>query len=113
MIPVLLNQTFCWRIQARLDGVALATESAFLASLLPDHNLTPAVPFRHPFASERQKIENFLHSPMGVRHITIEYSTPIVFLILKIEKRLGPIPTRSSSVPSSTHPLNRWEDRAI
>jgi hypothetical protein len=38
-------------------------QSAFLASLLLDDNIAPAVPFGHPFRSVRQAIENFLPFP--------------------------------------------------
>jgi len=81
--------------------------STFLASFLLHDNVTPTVPFGHPLASVRQEIENFFPSPMGVRHTRTEYSTATCLLALEFEDRLGPIPTRSRSVPCGTHPLSR------
>src|SRR5579864_3472117 len=88
--------------------MALVTKSALPTSLLPDDNFTPAVALGHPFPSIRQAIENLLKLTNGcapycnrILHSFL-YSSPC-----KFEERLGPIPTRSRSVPSSTHPLSR------
>jgi hypothetical protein len=59
------------RRSVRVRASCARCESAFLTSLLPHNNVTPAIPFGHPFSAVGQPIEHFLPFPYrcGLAHL--------------------------------------------